>query len=133
VMGRRMFDHGVGPWGDEPPFHAPVFVVTHRGREPLEKAGGTTYTFVSEGGPAQALELAREAAGEADVAVSGGADVIRQLVSAGLLDELQVHVVPILMGGGVSLFDGLGQDVRFEQVRGIASPGVTHLKLRVLR
>lgn len=133
VMGRRMFDHGEGPWGDEPPFRMPVFVVTHQAREPLEKAGGTTFTFVSKGGPARALELAREAAGDGDVSIAGGADVIRQTLSAGLLDQLQVHVVPVLMGGGVRLFDGLGQEVRFEQTRAIASDAVTHLRLRVVR
>jgi len=132
LMGRRMFDLAERPWGDDPPFRMPVFVVTHHPRETIVKDGGTSFTFVGDG-IERALELAREAAGSADVSVAGGADVIRQLLSAGLLDELQVHVVPILLGGGVRLFEGLGQDVRFEQTRAIASPGVTHLKLRVVR
>jgi len=132
LMGRRMFDLAERPWGDDPPFHVPVFVVTHHPRETIAKEGGTSFAFVGDG-IERALELAREAAGSADVSVAGGADVIRQLLSAGLLDELQVHVVPILLGGGVRLFEGLGQEVRFEQTRAIASDGVTHLKLRVRR
>jgi dihydrofolate reductase len=133
LMGRRMFDLGERPWGDEPPFRMPVFVVTHQPREPLVKDGGTSFTFVTDG-IERALALAREAAGERDVSVAGGADVIRQVIAAGLLDEIQLHVVPVLMGGGVRLFEGLDPaDARFEQVRGIASPGVTHLLLRLVR
>lgn len=133
LMGRRMFDHGEGPWGDEPPFRMPVFVLTHEPRETLVKQGGTSFTFVTEG-IERGLELAREAAGDADVSVAGGADVIRQLLVAGLLDEIQVHVVPLLMGGGVQLFEGLGPgEASFEQIRAIASPAVTHLLLRVVR
>jgi dihydrofolate reductase len=132
VMGRRMFDNAEGPWGEEPPFHYPVFVLTHRPRDPLVKEGGTTFTFV-EDGIESALEQARTAAGEKDVAVAGG-QAIQQFIAAGLLDELQLHVVPIFLGGGVSLFGQLGPDTgELECVRAIASPGVTHLKYRVVR
>src|ERR671923_3094912 len=104
VVGRRMFDVGVEPWGENPPFHQPVFVVTHRARDPIVKEGGTTYTFVT-GGIAAALARAREAAGGKDVAVLGGADVIQQCLKGGLLDELQLHPAPLLPGGGTRLFD----------------------------
>jgi dihydrofolate reductase len=131
VMGRRMFDHGEGPWGEEPPFHCPVFVLTHRPRDPLVKEGGTTFTFVSEG-IESALEQARAAAGEKDVAIAGGGQAIQQSTAAGLLDELTLHQVPIFLGGGVSLFDRLDPDAgELECTEAIASPGVTHLKYRV--
>src|SRR3954451_16605640 len=114
IMGRRMFSGGEGPWeddpnargwwGDEPPFHGPVFVLTSHAREPLELQGGTTFTFVTEGIEA-ALEQARATAGGRDVHVGGGASVIRQYLQAGVLDELHVHVAPVLLGDGVSLFD----------------------------
>lgn len=130
VMGRRMFDHGERPWGEEPPFHYPVFVLTHRPREPLVKQGGTTFTFVTDG-VESALDQARNAAGEKDVAVAGGGEAIRQFLAAGLLDELQLHLVPIFLGGGVRLFDSLGPETgELECVHAIASPRVTHLKYR---
>jgi dihydrofolate reductase len=132
VMGRRMFDHGEAPWGDEPPFHKPVFVLTHRPREPLVKEGGTTFTFVE--GIDSALEQARSAAGGKDVAVAGGGEAIRQLVEAGLLDELEIHLVPILLGGGVRLFDSdpaTAARIELEPIQAIESPGVTHLRFRV--
>jgi dihydrofolate reductase len=141
VMGRRMFSGEGGPWGDEPfegwwgdepPFHAPVFVVTHHEREPLVKDGGTTFTFVTAGVGA-AVEQARAAAGEKDVAIAGGADVGRQAIAAGLVDELQLHVVPVLLGGGVRLFGGPSGDPDLEPVRVVASPTVTHLRYRVAR
>jgi dihydrofolate reductase len=142
VMGRNMFGGGPGPWGedpwdgwwgDEPPFHAPVFVLTHHAREPLEKDGGTTFTFVTDG-IETALEQAREAAGGMDVALGGGASVAQQYLRAGLLDELELHVVPILLGGGTRLFDNLGgEDVRLESTRVVEAPGVTHLAYRVVR
>jgi len=132
VMGRRMFDLGEPYWGEEPPFRMPVFVVTHEQREALVR-GKTTFAFVT-GGPEGALERAREAAGDADVAVGGGADVIRQLLRAGEVDELQLHIVPVLLGGGASLLGGLSpDDVRFEQVRALEGEGVTHVKLRAVR
>ena len=132
VMGRRMFDHAEEPWGDEPPFHGPVFVVTHRARDPLPKEGGTTFTFVTEGYE-KAMELAREAAGEKDVSIAGGASVIQQGMRTGLLDELQIHVTPILLGGGVRLLDGDLAGVELSKTRVIDSPAVTHLKFEVRR
>src|SRR6185503_9355147 len=98
-----VLDVGIEPWGDEPAFHAPVFVVTHRPAEPISKAGGTTYTFVTDG-PDAALRLAREAAGDKDIRIEGGAAIVREYLHAGVIDELRLHVVPILLGGGVRLF-----------------------------
>lgn len=137
VMGRRMFSGGHGPWaddpnadawwGDEPPFHAPVFVLTHHAREPEEKQGGTTFTFVTDGLEA-AVEQARAAAGGKDVQIGGGASVVQQALKAGLLDELNVHVVPLLLGdGGVRLLDNLDA-VELELERVVGSPQVTHLR-----
>jgi dihydrofolate reductase len=131
VLGRRMFDNAKG-WGDEPPFHAPVFVLTHEARDDLVK-GGTTFTFVTDG-VESALAQARAAAGDENVHVAGGANTIQQFLSAGLLDELQLHVVPVLFGAGVRLFDGLGTTpLELEAVRVVESPGVTHLKFRVVK
>jgi dihydrofolate reductase len=141
IMGRRMFSGEDGPWGDppfegwwgdEPPFHVPVFVLTHHARETLVKQGGTSFTFVTDGIEA-ALEQARSAAGEKDVAIAGGAAVIQQYLGAGLVDEFQVHVAPLLLGSGTSLFGELGRDVALEVVRVLESPAVTHLKYRVAR
>ena len=131
ILGRRMFENARG-WGDEPPFHMPVFVLTHETREPLAKEGGTTFTFVTEG-IERALEQARAAAGEGkDVSVGGGANAIQQYLRAGLVDQLQVHVVPMLLGEGIRLFDDLGPDpIELETTRVIASPGVAHLKFAV--
>ena len=139
IMGRGKFGGGPGPWadewrgwwGDEPPFHMPVFVLTHHEREPLTLSD-TTFTFVTDGIEA-ALERARDAAGGKDVLVGGGASVINQYLAAGRVDELELHVVPLLLGGGARLFDGLGPDLQLEQVRAIEAPGVTHLKYRVVR
>jgi len=140
IMGRGMFGGGPGPWGDdpwpgwwgeEPPFHRPVFVVTHHEREPLTLAD-TTFTFVT-GGIESALAQAREAAAGRDVLISGGADVINQYLAAGLADELELHVVPIFLGGGARLFDGVGPEVELEQVRAVEAPGVTHVKYRVVK
>jgi dihydrofolate reductase len=144
VMGRRMFSGGSGPWeedpkadgwwGDDPPFGHPVFILTHHPREPVTKQGGTTFTFVTDGIEA-ALEQARAAAGDKDVRLGGGADVAQQYLDAGLLDELQIHVVPMLLGDGVRLFDRRGTDlVDLERTRLLESPeGVTHLTFRVKR
>jgi dihydrofolate reductase len=142
VMGRRMFSGGDGPWdddpnadgwwGDEPPFHMPVFVVTHHAREPLVR-GGTTFTFVTDG-LESAIEEARAAAAEKDVLVAGGASAIDQCLQAGRLDELQIHLVPVLLAGGVRLFDGVGPEPsRFELMRVLDSPLVTHLRYRVVK
>ena len=142
VMGRRMFSGGEGAWeedpnadawwGEDPPFHHPVFVLTRHRRAPVTKQGGTTFTFVTDGIEA-ALEQARLAAGGKDVAVAGGAEVVQQYLRAGLLDELQLHVVPVLLGDGVRLFEHhLGpRQVELERTRVIDSPTVTHLKYRV--
>jgi dihydrofolate reductase len=137
-MGRNMFDPVRGPWGEDPwngwwgedpPFHAPVFVLTHHQREPLS-LGDTSFHFVTEGLEA-AVAQAREAAGEEDVSVAGGGETIRQCIAAGLLDELTLHLVPILLGGGTRLFDGLGPEVALEQTRAVEAPGVTHLTYRL--
>lgn len=139
VMGRRMFGGGEGPWdeswtgwwGDDPPFHAPVFVLTRHPREPLVMRGGTEFHFVTDGIEA-ALARARAAAGDRDVAVSGGASAVRQCLAAGLLDTLWLHLVPIVLGAGTPLFAGL-DEVRLEPVTVVAAPAVTHVKYRVLR
>jgi dihydrofolate reductase len=141
VMGRNMFGGGPGPWGengwqgwwgDEPPFHVPVFVLTHHEREPLEMKGGTTFVFVTDG-IESALEQAFDAAGGKDVSLGGGADVARQYLTAGLLDELQLNVVPVLLGAGTRLFDEstAAAGIEPEQVRVVEAPGVTHLRYRV--
>lgn len=142
LMGRNMFGGGRGPWGDDPwrgwwgddpPFHVPVFVVTHHERDPLPLEGGTTFTFVTDG-IESALEQARGAAGVEDVVIGGGADVIRQYLAAGLVDELSISLAPVLLGGGERLLDGLGDSaIELEQVDAIAAPGVTHLRYRVVR
>lgn len=135
VMGRRMFDAGEVPWGEEPPFHAPVFVVTHRPRDVLERQGGTSFTFVTEG-LERAIELARDAAGSKDVAVAGGGELLRQVLTAGLLDQLELHIAPVLLGDGQRLFDpslGLGADDGIELVptRVVEAPEVTHIRYTV--
>jgi dihydrofolate reductase len=109
----------------------PVFVLTHHEREPLTLAD-TTFTFVT-GGIEPALAQAREAAAGRDVFIGGGADVIDQYLAAGLVDELELHIVPLLLAGGARLFDGVGPEVRLEQVRAVEAPGVTHVKYRVAR
>ena len=143
IMGRRMFSGGEGPWeddpnadgwwGDDPPFHVPVFVLTHHPRETVEKDDGTIYTFVTDG-IESALARAREAAGDKDVVVVGGANVVQQYLAARLVDEFHVHVAPMLLGDGVRLFDQLGSTpAKVEVARAIESPGVTHLTYRVVK
>jgi dihydrofolate reductase len=143
LMGRRMFSGGEGRWeddpvadgwwGDDPPFGVPVFVLTHHARESVTKEGGTSFTFVTDG-IESAVERARAAAAGKDVLVAGGADVAQQSLRARLLDEMQIHVVPLLLGGGVRLFDNLdGDDVKLELTRVIDSPAVTHLRYRVVK
>jgi dihydrofolate reductase len=147
IMGRRMFGGGEGEWGsdpsfddpwegwwgDDPPFHGPVFVLTHHAREPLPKQGGTTFTFVTDGIEA-ALEQARASAGDKDVLVAGGASAIQQYLRAGLIDEMQIHVAPQLLGDGARLFGDLGgEPPELEITRVIESPAVTHLKYRVVK
>jgi dihydrofolate reductase len=141
IMGRRMFSGGSGPWeddpnaggwwGDDPPFRAPVFVLTHHEREPLVR-GTTTFTFVNDG-IESALDQARAAAGDKDVLLAGGADVVQQYLRAGLLDELQIHVAPVLLGSGVRLLDEVDPAVKLECTRVISSPVVTHLRYRIVR
>ena len=135
VMGRRMFDGGEIPWGDTPPFRAPVFVVTHRDREVLQRQGGTSFTFVT-GGIVRAAELAKSAAGGKDVAVAGGGTLLRQVLAAGLLDELELHIAPVLLGDGMRLFDAsLGLDtcesIELTPDRVIQTPAVTHIRYSV--
>lgn len=135
VMGRRMFDGGELPWGEVPPFRAPVFVATSTPREPLVRGGGTTFTFVTDG-LASAVEQAREAAADKDVAVAGGGTFLRAVIAAGLLDELELHVAPVLLGRGMRLLDGgLGLDplegVELEQLRVLHTPEVLHVRYRV--
>ncbi|MFC7246705.1 dihydrofolate reductase family protein [Catellatospora aurea] len=126
VLGRNMFDYGQEPWGEKPPFQAPVFVPTHRPREPLTRIG-TTFTFVTEGIEA-ALKLAREAAGDKNVFVSGGASIVQQCIRAGLLDELHLHQTPVLLGAGIRLWDDIGTDWKdLQPTRVTAADGVTHL------
>jgi dihydrofolate reductase len=134
IMGRNMFGPVRGPWteplwngwwGEEPPFHCPVFVLTHHEREPLT-LGETTFHFVTEG-PERAVELAREAAGDEDVSVGGGGETIQQLIRAGLLDEMLINQVPLILGGGERLLDGLPASVKLEQTRVVEAPDVAHL------
>jgi dihydrofolate reductase len=138
VMGRNMFGGHPGPWDDKnpwngwwgvsPPFHHPVFVLTHYAREPLVLEGGTTFTFVTNGIEA-ALEQARRAAGGKDVTLAGGASAAQQYLAAGLVDEMEINLVPMLLGSGERLFDGVGDDLHgLELVRTVAAPKVTHLK-----
>jgi dihydrofolate reductase len=139
IMGRNMFGGGPGPWdeswrgwwGDEPPFHAPVYVLTHHPREPLEMQGGTTFHFVTDG-IETALEQARAAAGDKDVTIAGGAKAVQQYLAAGLLDELYLHIVPVILGAGERLLENVG-DPQLEPVKVVASPAVTHVKYRVVR
>ena len=141
IMGRGKFgppgggtwgdDPWPGWWGDDPPFHMPVFVVTHHEREPLTLSD-TTFTFVTDG-IESALGQAREAASGEDVLIGGGAEIINQYLAAGVVDEVEIHVVPILLGGGERLFEGIGPDLKLEQLRAVEAPGVAHLKYRVVK
>ncbi len=139
IMGRRMFSNGEGSWkddpkadgwwGDNPPFHVPVFVLTKHTRAKVNKEGGTSFTFVTDG-IGSALSQAKDEAGDKDISIAGGANVIQQFIKTGLLDELQIHMVPILLGGGTRLLENLG-DAKLEKIRVIDSPLVTHLKFRI--
>jgi dihydrofolate reductase len=143
IMGRNMFgpigggewgdEEWKGWWGDEPPYHNDVFILTHYARDPVEMEGGTTYHFVTDG-IEPALERARDAAGGKDVKLWGGAEVVGQYLAAGLLDELELHVVPVRLGGGARLFgDPADPGPGLEQVRAVEAPGVTHLRYRPAR
>ena len=139
IMGRKMFGGGDGPWdeswkgwwGEDPPYHTPVFVLTHHAREPLPMQGGTTFRFVTDG-IESALAQAREAAGDKDIAIAGGASAVNQFLAAGLLDELYLHIVPIVLGGGERLLVNVGHPT-LEPIKVVASPAVTHIKYRVVR
>jgi dihydrofolate reductase len=139
IMGRKMFGGGPGPWdlewrgwwGDEPPYHVPVFVLTHHPRPPLTMLGGTTFTFVG-GGIEAALELAQAAAGDRAVMIAGGAETVRQYLAAGSLDELHLHIVPVLLGTGERLLEDIGDPV-LEPIEVVASPAVTHIRYRIAR
>jgi len=135
VMGRRMADGGEIPWGDTPPFRAPVFVVTHRSRPKLVREGGTSFTYVTDG-VAAAVERARAAAGGKNVAVAGGGTLIRQVIGLGLLDQLELHVVPVILGDGMRLLDpdpvlGAKEGIELTPTRVVASPHVTHIRYTV--
>lgn len=135
VMGRRMFDGGEVPWGDEPPFRAPVFVVTHRARQTLERQGGTSFTFVTDG-VAKAIDQARAVADGKNVAIAGGGSFVRQVLKAGLLDELELHVVPVVLGAGLRLLDsdldlGDKEAIELTTTRVVHTPQVTHIKSTV--
>lgn len=133
IVGRRMADLGIGPWGDEPVFHAPVFVVTHRPAETIVKRGGTSYTFVTDG-PEHALVRARAAAGADDVLIGGGADVARQYLQLGAIEELQLHLVPVTLGAGTRLFAaGDATNVRLRPLAAEADALATHLTYAVER
>ena len=138
VMGRNMFGGHPGPWdvenpwpgwwGTNPPYHHPVFVLTHHPRTPLVLEGGTTFTFVTKGIEA-ALEQARRAANGKDVSLAGGAKTAQEYLIAGLVDEMEINLVPVLLGSGERLFEGVGTDLHgLELVRTVAAPNVTHLK-----
>jgi dihydrofolate reductase len=139
IMGRKMFGGGDGTWdetwtgwwGEDPPYHVPVFVLTHHPRKPLTKKGGTTFTFVTDG-IESALRQARMAAGDKDIHVAGGAHAIQQYLAAGMLDELYLHIVPIVLGAGERLFENVGNPT-LKPVKVIASPAVTHIKYRTVR
>jgi dihydrofolate reductase len=141
IMGRNMFGGGPGPWtsdwkgwwGDNPPYHMPVFVLTHHERDPRQMQGGTTFYFVTDG-IESALRQAKEAAAGKDILIGGGASTINQYLAAGLVDEINVSIAPRLLGGGARLFDNLGDSLPdLEQLRVIDAPGVVHVRYRVVR
>ncbi len=137
IMGRHMFcpDRGEwdldwrGWWGEDPPYHAPVFVLGHREREPVEMQGGTTFHFVTDGIEA-AMERAKEAAGDRTESIAGGASTVQQYLRAGLIDELRLHIAPVILGSGERLLDGVG-DLKLEQLAVTSSELVTHITYRV--
>jgi len=139
IMGRKMFGGGDGRWdqawkgwwGEDPPYHVPVFVLTHHPRAPLPMKGGTTFNFITDG-INSALAQARAAAGPKDIVIAGGAHAVQQFLAAGLLDELYLHVVPVVLGAGERLLENVGKPT-LEPVKVLASPAVTHVKYRVVR
>jgi dihydrofolate reductase len=139
VMGRNMFGPVRGPWtgdwrgwwGEEPPYHAPVLVLTHHAREPVEMAGGTTFTFVTEGFDV-AMKQARDLAGDGDIRIAGGASTVRQALLAGVVEELWLDIAPVLLGSGERIFDGVA-DPGLVPVEVVGSPTATHVRYRVGR
>lgn len=132
ILGRRMFDLGIDLWGEDGAFGMPCFVVTRRARETLRR-GPTTFTFVTDG-IERAVALARAAAGGKEICVAGGPSLARQYLAAGLIDELRLHLIPVLLGAGTMLFDGRGAArVELERTRVVATPAATHLRFRVIR
>ncbi|GIW09510.1 MAG: deaminase [Dehalococcoidia bacterium] len=128
IMGKRMFEGGERGWPEEAPFHTPVYVLTHQQREPWVRPGGTTFYFVTDG-PERALELARETAGKRDIRISGGANVIQQYLSLGVVDELEIALVPVLFGGGRRLFENLREPLpEFAIAQVIDTPLATHVR-----
>jgi dihydrofolate reductase len=133
ILGKRMFEEGEANWPEEAPFRTPVYVLTHKKREPWERKGGTTFYFVNDG-IESALEKAKQAAGNKDVRISGGANTIQQYLNAGLIDEFSIHAAPILLGNGVRLFENIKKEkFPFEIIEAINSPRVTHLKYKVIK
>jgi dihydrofolate reductase len=141
VMGRNMFGGGPGPWsqdppwngwwGDDPPYHTPVYVLTHHPRDPQPMEGGTTFHFVTDG-IESAIAQAKDAAGDENVLIGGGPNTVQQALRAGLVDEFELHLTPVVLGGGERLLEAIGTP-RLEQIRVVEAPGVTHVKYRVLR
>ncbi len=129
IMGRAMLDLGIGPWGENPTFHMPIFVLSHEAHKPITKQGGTTYYFVTDG-IERALKQAEEAADGKDIIVLGGANAIQQFIRVGLLDELEIHLIPILLGSGTRLFDNLGS-LKLEKTAAKDTPAVTHLRYKI--
>lgn len=127
IMGKRMFEQGERSWPEDAPFHTPVYVLTHEKREPWVRLGGTTFYFVNDG-PERALELAREAAGERDIRIAGGADVIQQYLNMGVIDELEIALAPVLFGSGRRLFENVHDLPQFRVDIVIDSPAATHLR-----
>jgi dihydrofolate reductase len=128
IMGKRKFEGGERGWPEEAPFHTPVYVLTHEKREPWVRPGGTTFYFINDG-PEQALELARESAGSRDIRIAGGADVIQQYLNLGVVDELEIALVPVLFGGGRHLFENLREPLpQFRIDRVLDGPAATHLR-----
>jgi dihydrofolate reductase len=133
IIGKRTLDLGIGPWGDNPPFHAPCFVLSEKSHNTITKQGGTSYMFVTDG-IESALKKAQEAAGKKDIIVMGGANIAQQYLNAGLLDEIHLHVAHILLFGGTRLFDNLTITLTdLEKIVVVDMPGVTHLKFRILK
>ena len=130
IMGKRMFELGEAMWPEEAPFHTPVFVLTSQVREPWTRPGGTTFYFVHDG-IASALRQARAVAGDRDIRIAGGADVVQRYLRAGLVDEFALAISPVMFGGGRRLFEALGREVGIELVETIASPRVTHVRYAV--